>query len=207
MKINNKLDEILNQASKVKILRFLFNEKDEHTGRAIARAIKMSVSTTYTSLQEMKNIGIISVRRKGNAILYTLRENNYFVKNLIIPLFDKEKAVYGDIIALIKRILLKEKKVIISIMIYGSVAKSQETTRSDIDLAIITKKELDKNKINKLTDHLSIAIAKEFSVALSPYILTKAELIKKYSRKVPIIKSILADNKLIYGEPIERILA
>lgn len=207
MKINNKLDEILNQASKVKILRFLFNEKDEHTGRAIAKAIAMSASTTYTSLQDMKDIGIISVRRKGNAILYRLREDNYFVKKLIIPLFDKEKSVFSDIIALIKRNLLKEKKVIISVLIYGSVAKAQEKVRSDIDLAIIIRNASDKNRINKLTDHLSVIIAKEFSVALSPYILTKAELLKKYSKKAPIIKSILTDNKLIYGEPIERILA
>ncbi len=207
MKINNKLDEILNQASKVKILRFLFNEKDEHTGRAIAKAIAMSASATYTSLQEMKDIGIVSARRKGNAILYRLRENNYFVKKLIIPLFDKEKFVYNDIIALIKKILLKERKAIISIMIYGSVAKSQETARSDIDLAIIIRNASDKNRINKLIDRLGLTIAKEFSVALSPYILTKAELIRKYSKKIPIIKSILADNKLIYGEPIERVLA
>lgn len=206
MKINNKLDEILNQASKVKILRFLFNEKDEHTGRAIARAINMSVSTTYTSLQEMKNIGIISIRRKGNAILYSLKENNYFVKKLIAPLFDKEKSAYTDIIALIKRNLLKEKKAIISIMIYGSVAKAQETARSDIDLAVIARNTSDKNKINKLAEQLSVAIAKEFNAALSPYILTKTELIKKYSKKELIIESILADNKLIYGEPIERIL-
>jgi len=155
----------------------------------------------------MKNIGIISVRRKGNAILYALRENNYFVKKLIIPLFAKEKSVYSDIIALIKRNLLKEKKAIVSIMIYGSVARAKETAGSDIDLAIIARNDSDKNKINKLTDHLGVTIAKEFNVALSPYILTKTELIKKHSRKESIIRSILSDNKLIYGEPIERILA
>jgi DNA-binding transcriptional ArsR family regulator len=80
MKIYNKLDEILERGSKIRILRYLYLEKDECTGRAIARSIEMSPSSTYTTLQEMRAEGLISARKKGKAILYRLREENHITQ-------------------------------------------------------------------------------------------------------------------------------
>lgn len=207
MKIHAKLDEILKQGSKIKILRFLFAEKDEHTGRGIARGIGMSVSSTYKTLQEMKGESLISVRKKGNASLYKLQEDNYIVKKLLEPLFKKEESIYNDMISIIKKNLLQEKRGIVSIAIFGSVARKEETSKSDIDLVIIVRNKIGKTKIDKVMDKLSIDIAKKFGADISPYILTKVEIRRKYVKKQAIINSILDSNRLIYGEPIERILA
>jgi len=207
MKIHNKLDEILKHVSKIKILRFLFTEKDEHTGRAIAKGIRMSPSSTYNTLQGMKKEGLISAKKKGNAILYRLQENNYVVKKLLAPLFKKEKAIYDDVILFIKKSLKKYKSEVVSMAIFGSIARREETSRSDIDLLVIVENKNGRIKINKAIDKLSIVIAKSFSAALSPYILTRLEIRQKYRKKQAIIISILENNRLIYGEPIERILA
>lgn len=207
MKIHNKLDEVLKQGSKIKILRFLFTERDEYTGRGIARGIGMSASSTYKTLQNMKEEGLIGARKKGNAILYKLRENNHIVKKLLEPLFEKEKSIYSDIICSIKKHLFPEKKEILSIAIFGSVAREEETSGSDIDMIVITKDKIGKIKIDKAMDRLSIDLGKKFGAAISPYILTKAEIKKRYAKKQPIICSILNNNRLIYGEALERILA
>lgn len=207
MKIHDKLDEILKHGSKIKILRFLFVERDEHTGRRIARGIGMSASSTYKTLQKMKGEGLISVRKKGNAILYKLQENNHIVKKLLEPLFEKEKSIYSDVISSITKNLFREKKEIVSIAIFGSVARKEETSKSDIDLVVITKDKTGKTKIDKAMDKLSIDMAEKFGAAISPYILTKAEIKKRHLKKQAIIRSILNNNQLIYGEPIERILA
>ncbi|MFH1593481.1 MAG: nucleotidyltransferase domain-containing protein [Candidatus Omnitrophota bacterium] len=207
MKIHNKLDEILKHGSKIKILRFLFAEKDEHTGRSIAKGIGMSPSSTYNTLQEMKKEDLISARRKGNAILYKLRQDNYVVKKLLAPLFEKEKFIYNDIISFIKKRLLQAKTEIISIALFGSVIRKEETSRSDIDLLVLLKNSAGKLKIDTLMDKLHIDMAKRFGASISPYILTVSEIRQRYSQKKRIIKSILDNNELIYGEPVERILA
>jgi len=207
MKIHDKLDEILKHRSKIKILRFLFVERDEHTGRGIAKGIGMSASSTYKTLQKMKDEGLIGARKKGNAILYKLQENNHIVKKLLAPLFEKEKSIYGDIISSIKKILFREKKEIVSIAIFGSVARKEETSRSDIDLIVIAKNKIGKTKIDKAMDELNIDMAEKFGAAVSPYILTEAEIKRKHVEKQAVIRSILNNNQLIYGEPIERILA
>ncbi|MBU1862214.1 MAG: nucleotidyltransferase domain-containing protein [Candidatus Omnitrophica bacterium] len=207
MKIHNKLDEILKQGSKIKILRLLFIDNDEHTGRGIAKNIHMSASATYTTLQEMKDEGLLSVRKKGNAILYKLQEDSHIVKKLLRPLFKKEKSLYDDLMSLVKKYLLTQKKDIVSIALFGSAAQGKETSRSDIDIVIIVKNKRGKEKTDKMTDQLSIVLAKKFSAAISPYILTMAEIKEKHLKKQPLIKAILESNRLIYGKPIERILA
>jgi len=207
MKLHNNLDETLNQASKVKVFRFLFAEKDEHTGRGIAKGIGMSPSATHKVLSEMRAAGILNARRKGNAILYKLKENNYFVKRLLAVLFEREKSVYGDVVAFIRKGLLKHKKGVVSLCIFGSVAVGAGTSRSDIDLLVIIKSLSAKNRIDKSLDKMSIDLAKEFGIALSPYILTGAVFKRRYSKKQRLTLSILKNYRLIYGEPLERVIA
>ena len=207
MRIHDKLDEILKQGSKIKILRFLFAENDEHTGRSIAKGIGMSPSCTYTTLQVMGREGLVSARKKGSAILYKLQEGNYVVKKLVAPMFQKEKSLYNDIVLFIKKSLLQHKKAIISLAIFGSIAQEKETARSDIDVLIIVQNKHAKTTIDKAMDELSAAVAKKFSAAISAYILTKPEMRQRYHKKQPLIISIVENNRLIYGEPLERILA
>lgn len=207
MKIHSKLDELLKQSSKIKILRFLFSAKDEHAGRAIARAIGMSASSTYETLQSLKEEGLINIRRKGNAIFYKIRTENYIVKELLKPLFEKEKSLFTEIISLIKGSLLEHKDKIASIALFGSVARKEETTKSDIDLAIIIETNSARKVIDNAIDKLSTEMAKKFGTALSSYVLTREEIRKKYNKKQALIRSILKDNQLIYGEPLERIIA
>ncbi len=207
MRIHNKLDEILKHGSKIKILRFLFAEKDEHTGRSIAEGIGMSPSSTHSTLQGMKKEGLISAQKKGNAILYKLQQDNYVVKKLLAPLFEKEKFIYNDIILFIKKGLLQARSEILSIVVFGSVIRKEETSQSDIDLLVLLKNNAGKLKIDKVMDKLHVDMVKGFGVSISPYILTVSEIRQRYSQKKRIIKSILDNNELIYGEPIERILA
>ena len=43
MKIHNRLDEILSRGSKIKVLRYLFREDDEHTGLGIAKTVGINL--------------------------------------------------------------------------------------------------------------------------------------------------------------------
>lgn len=207
MRICNKLDEILNQGSKVKILRFLFNNDAEFTGRAIARGSGLSVSYSYEILQDMHREGLIEVKRQGSALIYKLRRDNYIVKNILKPLYKKEKNIYKDIVAIIKKTLAAEKKGVCSIAIFGSVATGTENFMSDIDLLVITRDVISKRKVDHLMDNLTVIMAKKFNVAVSPYLLTISEAKSKYKQKVKLMQSIIDNNRLVYGEPIERILA
>lgn len=207
MRIHNKLDEILDQPAKVKILRFLFSSNAEFTGRAVARGSGLSVSHSYEILQDMRKEGLLNVKRQGNALLYSLRLDNYIVRNILKPLYQKEKNIYKDIVCIIKTALASEKKGICSMAIFGSVAAKVENFTSDIDLLVITRDIISKQKVDRLMDNLTAVMAKKFNVAIIPYLLTVSEARNKYKQKVKLMKSIIDNNRLVWGDPVERILA
>ena len=206
MRIHDKLNEILSQGSKIRILRLLFTEKDEYTGRGIAKGIGMSPSSTYNTLQEMKKEGLVGARKKGNAILYKVREENYIVKKLLAPLFEKEKFLYSDMISSIKKRLLHAGADIVSMALFGSVVRREETARSDIDVLVVVSSKAGKSTVDKALDTVYTDMAKKFSASISPYVLTIKEIRQRHREKKSIIKSILDNNQLIYGEPLERIV-
>jgi len=207
MKIHNILDGILSRGSKVKVLRYLFREDDEHTGRGIARAIGMSPSIAHSVLSELSSEGLVDVREKGKAKLYRLRSNIYIVEKLLRPLFNGEDNLFRDLIKDLKSGILRSKQEIVSISIFGSVATGRETVRSDLDLLVVLCAASGKKAIRKNIDELSIGLAEKYGITFSPYVVTRREIKEKRDRKLPLIKSILANNQLIYGEPVERILA
>ena len=207
MKIHNKLDEILSRGSKVKVLRYLFLEDDEQTGRGIARAVEMSPSLVHSILSELFAESLVEVREKGKAKLYRLRRGSHIVKKLLQPLFEGEQNLFKDLTRDLKTGILKSRQDVLSVSIFGSVAAKKETVGSDLDLLVVVGTASGKRNIQRSIDELSIDVAGKYGITLSPYVVTKGELKKKRSRELPLVKSILANNQLIYGEPVERILA
>ena len=207
MKIHSRLDDILSRGSKVKVLRCLFREDDAQTGRGIARAAGMSPSMAHSVLSELFGEGLVDVRKKGQARLYRLRKESYIVEKLLGPLFQGEDDLFKDLINDLKSGILRSKQKVENISIFGSVAAGRETVRSDLDLLVVVGTASGKKSIQKSIDELSISLAEKYGIVLSPYVVTGRELKEKRDRKLPLIKSILSNNHLIYGEPVERILA
>jgi predicted nucleotidyltransferase len=207
MKIHDVLNSVLRHKGKVKVLRFLLSGKEEYTGRGIAAGVSMSPSATHAILKDLRRDGLITVRKVGNALLYTLNKEVYVVKEILVPMFEKEKDVYRKLIARIERSVKKQRNTIVSVVLFGSVVKKEETAESDVDILVITRTTHGKRMVDTVMDELCITIAKEFDAVLSPYILTVAELRSTDPKRKRLIDSILENNRLIYGEPIERILA
>ena len=99
MKISSPLDKILNNETKVKILRFLFKTNAEWNGRQIAKEIGVTPATTHKALQSLHKEGVFLLRNIGKTHVYTLRHNNFTVSNMLKPLFAKEEKVLDNILA------------------------------------------------------------------------------------------------------------
>lgn len=207
MKIHTVLNSVLRHKGKVKVLRFLLSGKEEYTGRGIASGVNMSPSATHTILKDFTREGIITARKVGNALVYKLNKEVYVVKEILVPLFEKEKDVYKELIANIERALKKQRDDIVSVALFGSVVKKEETPESDVDILVITRTKQGKRMVDRVMDELCVTIAKEFDTVLSPYIVTVAELRSADAKRKRLIASILESNRLIFGEPLERILA
>ena len=207
MKVHDKLEEILESPGQLRILRFLYQSPSEHTGRFIAKAVKMSASGAYEIIKKLESKGFLKVTRQGQSCLYQLDHNHYVVKKFLGVLFAREKNIYQDIISLIKKGLSKAGDCVCAAALFGSVVSKQETALSDIDLVIILNDAKKKRFIEDLTNTLNLKFASDFHASLEPYILTQQEFRKKFRQKIKLIQNIVSQNRLILGEPLERIVA
>ncbi|MEK7308974.1 MAG: helix-turn-helix domain-containing protein [Nitrospirota bacterium] len=208
MKITNPLDKILDNESKIKVLRFLFKTNAEWNGRQIAKEIGVSPATTHKALRGLNREGILSLRNMGKTYVYTLNQDNFTVANMLKPLFVSEDKLMNHILGIIRKEIAAStiKNSISSVALFGSVSARKDNAASDIDLIVIVRDIKTKVAAGFLFEEIDKRISKELGNTVSAYINTETELRVKYKKGVSIIRNIIRENHLIYGEPVERLL-
>lgn len=203
MKFTQALDKVLGQKSKVKVLRHLITTRAELNGRQIASDLGMSPWVCHKTLNELCSQGILLMRNVGRTHLFRLNQESYLVRNLLSPLFKKESALLKTA----SREIIKEFNIsVVSVILFGSVAKKKEKPYSDIDLMVLIPKSNDKKRAEKFFENKNEYFISKFGNVLSPYILTMAEFKRRYRRGNKLIREILLTGESIYGKSISEII-
>ncbi len=166
--MQQQLDRIIGQGSKLKILRFLRLRNGEHTGRAIAREIGMSPSVVSSSLRELRDEGVVNLRTAGKTHLYGIAEDSPLVRKLLAPLFEQEKSITEDVISTIVAGLAGPEEKIVSLALFGSFARREETSQSDLDLLVVTHNLEGKTLAEKSLDKIDQILMRKFRISISP---------------------------------------
>ena len=207
MRIHEPLDRILSSETKVRILRFLYRNGVEWSGRQIAREIHVSPATCHRALQELHSERVLLLRNVGKTYLYQLNWENYVTKELLDPLFKKEAGLPKIITRLLKDELSdKTKDKVVSMALFGSVEKREERAESDIDLLVLTKDGSDKDKIGKAFTNVNEKTMKLFGRVVSPYVESVSGFGRKYRSGLPLIKDIIHSHRLISGKPLREVI-
>jgi len=198
MRLLNSIEDVLGQPSRLKILRFLIQSNSEMTGREIAKAIKMSHVNSHVVLKELTNIGILTGRKSGNAMLYKA-DRKHVLYPLLKSLFDFENNIF---ISLSKTIIKSLKTKPFSIILFGSQIKSNARPDSDIDILVVSRHKISDNLFENLTN----TVLEAFGNQISPIFITKTDFKNKYLSKDPLILEIANAGKVIYGSTISELL-
>ena len=190
MNMNTPIDDILGSKSKVRILRLLFlHPAREYTEREIAKHIGMSPNTVNLTLSDLRDHHVLRYKRIGKTHAYSTDKNS-----AIFPIlrrsFKEERGLRNDLIKTIKNHSTKA----ISVILFGSYARGEDTSESDLDLLIITDNKKDAGReITELGDELTT----KFGIHLSPIIITPKTLKKKWN--AAFMKDVRQYGVLIYG--------
>ena len=205
MRIHQPLNKILNNETKVRVLRFLYSNDIEWSGRRIAREIQVSPATCHKALQELYSEGIVLLRNVGKTYLYQFNHDNYVAKELLYPLFKKEERLLKVISRLLRdEFSEKVKERVVSIALFGSVEKREDRPDSDIDLLVLVTRAKDKEKIEKAFDNLNEKTVRLFGKIVSPYIESVSGFRRKYRQGLPVVREIMQSHKLISGKPLRK---
>ncbi|MEE8390495.1 MAG: hypothetical protein V3S14_06820 [Anaerolineae bacterium] len=148
MRYTQPLDDLLSSQTRLRILRYLCTVGGEHTGREIARAIEMGETPTHRTLKELANTMVVLYRVAGRAHFYRLNERHALVERVLCPLFAAEEAQRDAAIA---ELLAEIDVPLDAALVYGSVARGEDTWRSDLDILLLVPTADDARQV---TEHL-----------------------------------------------------
>lgn len=168
--------------SKGKILNLFFKDTDkEYYLREIAKKLGKQPSHFQKALNSLVKLGILKDERKGNLRFFKLNKEHL--------LYEEIKKIISKTLgieAILKGVIDSFKKVEYA-FIFGSIAKGNEYSESDIDLMLIGDINQDDliDKVTKLEDELGREI--------NYHIFDKEEVIKKLKEDNSFLKRIFSE--------------
>ncbi len=128
------MKQLFQKINMLKVLSFFFdNPYSLEYLREIARKTKTNPATSMRYLQYWEKQNLITRIKKKNSTYYKANINPFF-KHLKIS-YSMEKIIDSGLIDKIK----DSSSALLSVVLYGSVAKGIDTKDSDIDIIIISK--------------------------------------------------------------------
>jgi predicted nucleotidyltransferase len=196
MKYRQYLNEILGKKSQIMALRFLCGFPGGLGIRELSRRIGVSEPNLAAVLKDLARQGVLRSSRHGTSLVFSLNRGHYLASAVIIPLFEQERKALDELAAFITRQL---KTKFISMILFGSAARGDESIGSDLDIAFIVSDLAVKEAIEKELEDIGIKTLEKFGNFVSPYIIIKSDFIKRHSAGDSLIRNIAKEGKVLGG--------
>jgi predicted nucleotidyltransferase len=177
MRYHEPLNDILGNKVQLKLLRVLVRTKGSFTGRELARLVGHSQNQTSLALQELERNGLVVWQSAGRSHLYSVDPENILITDLLEAGFRLE----DDLLERLADVFFHEAgRDLVSIVLFGSVAKAEERPNSDIDLVVVVKDKADLKIVEANVAEASAKVARRFGNQAMPIIVKKSD----YERKI-----------------------
>jgi len=195
---------VLNTTEKVKVLR-LFLAKGENftaTDKKAAEIIDVPLHLVTNAMKELQKQKVLKryIIKKGRP--YKLNESSLTVQNLIKPAFEKEIAQRKQVINFLNEKIkagnLSDK--INSLLIYGKFQAGNIDETNDVNVAIISKNNEDRETIKKkYNGSVQEEFSRNFGVKLDTYVESE-DTFKKIIKKEDEMK--FKPYEVVYGKDV-----
>lgn len=180
------VQQLFSSQARVSIMNlFLMNAGDRYYLRQVASLTGQPVRAVERELRKLEAIGLVTHTVEGNRKYYRVNED--------CPIFPELKAIFLKTVSLgdaLREYLVEEEGGVQVAFIYGSYAKGDESTTSDIDLFVIGSATL-----KELSGVLAQA-QRELSREINPVIMSVEELQAKVKANNHFMLSILDEPKV-----------
>jgi len=209
MTLETILDGVLGSRTKLRILRLFASRTEAFTasGREIAKWTALSPPAAHAALKDLLDRKVLKREILGNQHLYSLDRSGRIVRDILMPAFRREGGLKEDIRNfLLRRIEDAEAAdLIVSLVLYGSLAMGKTHVASDCDIAVVAIHPKAKERLEKLfQDEIIGEFNSEFGIHLDPYVQTIEEFRTKMKNKRSPISTLMLGYEIILGkDPIE----
>ena len=183
---SNGLADLLFGRTRGALLALLYGRADQSFyTRQIAREVDASVGAVQRELENLSKVGLIVRKSLGSQVFYQANRN--------APIFREVQALVNKtvgIFSILQAALQSLSKRIVVAFVYGSVAREEETTQSDIDLMVVGKATLD-----EVLSRLS-PVEKSIGRPINPTVYSIAEFKSKIASGNHFLNAVVKGQKV-----------
>jgi predicted nucleotidyltransferase len=201
MLIYHSFDEIFRSWSHVAVLRALLDSTSGCTGNEVARISGMQPRSALKALTALETMCIVRRQRGGRDHLFTLNRDHVLVREVILPMLERERDLFSIIT---KELAANLKRSAMSAVVFGSVARREEIPTSDFDICCLIETEKQKDSLREKLLTLIPQFHNRFGIKISPLLFTIEELKKKKNN--PLIKEIMDHGIRIHGKKMQELI-
>lgn len=200
MYVNNPTYGILSD-SMAEVLRALQRMTPGRTGRVIAASCEgVSVAQVNVILRRFEEIGLVTTHSVPPAKQYFLNREHV----LCTPLLDLINAKAQLIDWLTDR--LTKTDGIISAILFGSVARGEDTPGSDVDLLLVFSGDKALEGSSGQLQLIEDEFLKRFGNALGITKLSKSDIVASFDQQPAFLTNVIHQGRLLLGQELEQIL-
>ncbi len=203
MVVYRPLDELLFSWTHIAVLRPLQLAKQGLTGREISRLAGIHHRTCLKALTALETLSVVQRQRGGRDHLFSLNREHLLVQSVLLPALNAERDFHKTMFALIAKACRKQ---CVSVVVFGSVARREETVESDLDVCLIVENTSRGAVAQERLNEIAPQAHHRFGVKLAPLVMTQREFIRKAKHKLPPVKDIVKEGVVIMGKSITEML-
>lgn len=195
--IDTPLDEILGSMSKVRMLRAMLNATQPVSGRQAARLAGASMKARV-ALDDLADAGLITRRESTGQFLYSFNYENCLADS-IVRLFQAEVSRTASLLSDL-RTALKSEKGVTAAAVFGSAARGEGKSGSDLDLLVVVKTGAGKAKVTDALLEKAPSLFSRYGIRLAPIVLTEERWQAQRGQGSGFAAEALRDARMLLGE-------
>jgi predicted nucleotidyltransferase len=189
--LRHPLDRVFSAPSHIAILRALLDSSEGMSGRQVARLAQVNHQACATALRRLEETGVVERQGSGQTQLFRLNREQAVVRDLILPLLTRERAVFQGLLRRLGRLVAGRCA---RAMVFGSVARGEEGSESDLDLLLIAEGARGRPRAREAAREARTRMWKEWGVRVNGIVLTSRQVELRRRRGDPLVAAILREG-------------
>lgn len=191
--------DLVASPTKLRLLRFLRTSGGAHTGRQIARAVGMDPKSAALALRELTEAGLVVRRQAGRAYMHSLNTEHYLISDVLGRVLDSERDWLQAVAADVREAAGAQVE---TIVLYGSHARGEAGSRSDVDLLIVVESRTKPEGVTERLNGHRLKIEQRYGHRLSFLVMTRRDLRDKVKKGDRLVLDIMAQGRVLTGKSL-----
>jgi predicted nucleotidyltransferase len=179
-------------------LRVLAQSDAGMTGRQVARVAGAAQHTGIKrALDKLEHAGLVTVQRGLQHSAYRINRDH-----LLWPAVELVLGAHEELERRISEFIASSSAAVLSVALFGSLARGTATEDSDVDLLVVFDTDVDVDLIVRLGDLVQRWTGNDCQV----FDVTRADLVRFAAEGDPLVGSWREDSRTVYGRDLQALL-